>query len=244
MSGGGCGGHNGDLAAIWVSPLISADQLRRIAFWSHDLGPDEIERARRGIVEKQYTRGDYVCHRGDRLESWTGVSDGLMKISTTSRSGKSVTLAGMRTGVWFGEGSLLKDEARQYDLVALRDTRLALMNKATFFWLFEHSAAFNRFLVRQFNERLGQFIALVEYDRSLDATARVARSIAWLFNPVLYRDDERHLAISHEEIGLLSGVSRPVAGQSLKRLESEGLIRMEHSRLTIVDLDRLRVYGD
>jgi CRP-like cAMP-binding protein len=150
----------------------------------------------------------------------------------------------MRTGVWFGEGSLLKNEPRQYDLVALRDTRLALMNKNTFFWLFENSAAFNRFLVRQFNERLGQFIALVEYDRSLDGTARVARAIAWLFNPVLYSDKGRHLAISHEEIGLLSGVSRPVAGQSLKRLENEGLIRMEHGSLTIVDLERLRVYGD
>jgi CRP/FNR family cyclic AMP-dependent transcriptional regulator len=225
-------------------PLISADHLRRIAFWSHDLDADEVERVRRGVVEKQYARGDYVCHRGDRLDAWTGVSDGLMKISTTSRSGKSVTLAGMRTGIWFGEGSLLKNEARQYDLVALRDTRLAMMNKGTFFWLFEHSAAINRFLVRQFNERLGQFIALVEYDRSLDATARVARSIAWLFNPVLYRDDERHLAISHEEIGLLSGVSRPVAGQSLKRLETEGLVRVEHGGLTILDLERLRVYGD
>jgi CRP/FNR family cyclic AMP-dependent transcriptional regulator len=61
---------------------------------------------------------------------------------------------------------------------------------------------------------------------------------------VLYRDDERHLAISHEEIGLLSGVSRPVAGQSLKRLETEGLVRVEHGGLTILDLERLRVYGD
>ena len=225
--------------------MISADHLHKIAFWSHDLDDKEIERVRRAIVERQYTRGDYICHRGDRLESWTGVSDGLIKLGTTSRSGKTVTLAGIRSGAWFGEGTLLKDEVRHYDLVALRDTRLALMNKATFFWLFERSAAFNRFLVRQFNERLGQFIALVEYDRSLGATARVARSIAWLFNPVLYRgNEERHLDISHEEIGLLSGLSRPVTGQSLKRLEDEGLLRMEHGGLTVLDLSRLRVYGE
>lgn len=200
---------------------------------------------RRGVVEKQYARGDYVCHRGDRLDSWTGVSNGLVKLSTTSRSGKNVTLAGVRTGAWFGEGSLLKDEPRHYDLVALRDTRLAMLNKATFFWLFERSAAFNRFLVHQFNERLGQFIALVEYDRSLDATARVARCIAWLFNPVAYRGNaETHLDLSHEELGLLSGLSRPVTGQSLKRLEGEGLIRMEHGGLRVLDLAKLRVYGD
>ena len=70
--------------------------------------------------------------------------------------------------------------------MALRDTRLAMMDRTTFFWLFENSVGFNRFLVRQLNERLGQFIGLLEYGRTLDATARLARSIASLFNPILY----------------------------------------------------------
>lgn len=224
--------------------MITAEYLRRIAFWSRELGDEEFERARRGIIEKTYTRGEYICHRGDRLDAWTGVSRGLVKLSTISRSGKAVTLAGIRTGAWFGEGTVLKDEVRHYDLVALRDTQLALMNRATFLWLFERSAAFNRFLVRQFNERLGQFIALVEYDRSLDATARVARNIAWLFNPVLYPDQGRHLEISQEELGLLSAVSRPVANKSLQTLEAQGLVRVEHNGLTVLDLDRLRDYGE
>ena len=177
---------------------------------------------RRGIVEKSYAKGAYICHRGDRLDCWTGVVSGLIKLGTVSRSGKAVSLAGIRAGGWFGEGTVLKNEPRQYDLVTLRDTRMALMDRATFLWLFENSVAFNRFLIRQFNERLGQFIALVEYDRMLDAPARVARNIAWLFNPTLYRDNERHLEISQEEIGLLSGVSRPIANKSLRLLEERG----------------------
>jgi hypothetical protein len=118
------------------------------------------------------------------------------------------------------------------------------MNNAAFFWLFENSAAFNRFLVRQFNERLGQFIALVEYDRMLDATGRVARNIAWLFNPVLYRDLGLHLEISQEEIGALSGVSRQAANQSLKILEQARLLRIEHGGITVLDLAGLSRYGE
>jgi CRP/FNR family cyclic AMP-dependent transcriptional regulator len=38
--------------------LISAEYLRKIAFWSHDLDDDEVERVRRGVMEKQYARGD------------------------------------------------------------------------------------------------------------------------------------------------------------------------------------------
>jgi CRP/FNR family cyclic AMP-dependent transcriptional regulator len=224
--------------------VIAAARLREIAFWSSDLSDQEIEQARRGIIEKAYAKGASICHRGDRLDSWTGVVSGLIKLSTVSRSGKAVSLAGIRAGGWFGEGTVLKNEPRQYDLVTLRDTRMALMDRATFLWLFENSVAFNRFLIRQFNERLGQFIALVEDDRMLDAPARVARNIAWLFNPTLYHDHERHLEISQEEIGLLSGVSRPVANKSLKMLEDRGLLRLERGGISVLNLAALGRFGD
>jgi CRP/FNR family cyclic AMP-dependent transcriptional regulator len=224
--------------------VITPDRLRGIAFWSHDLNEKEFEQARRGIVEKAIPKGAYICHRGDRLDSWTGVADGLVKLGTVSRSGKAVTLAGLRAGGWFGEGTVLKDEPRQYDLVALRDTRMALMNRATFFWLFENSVAFNRFLVKQFNERLGQFIALVEYDRMLDAPGRLARNIAWLFNPVLYPGLGMHLEISQEELGLLCGMSRQVANKCLQILEGKGLLRVEHGGITVLELARLSRYGE
>ena len=207
------------------------------------LGLGGSEMPRRGIVEKSYAQGSYVCHRGDRLESWTGVTAGLVKLSTVSRAGKAATLAGIRAGGWFGEGTVLKNEPRHYDLVALRDTRIALMERSTFLWLFENSVAFNRFLVRQLNERLGQFIALAEYDRMLDATGRLARNIAWLFNPVLYPNLGTHLEISQEEIGLLSGLSRQAANKSLQILEGKGLLRTEHGGITVLDLGRLSRYG-
>jgi len=223
--------------------VISAERLREIAFWAAELSESEFEQARRGIIEKAYPKGAYICHRGDRLDSWTGVAAGLLKLSTVSRNGKAVTLAGIRAGGWFGEGTVLKNEPRQYDLVALRDARMALMDRATFLWLFENSVAFNRFLVRQLNERLGQFIALVEYDRMLDAPARLARSVAWLFNPVLYHDREMHLKISQEEVGLLSGVSRQMANKSLQILEGKGLLRVERGGIAVLNLERLARYG-
>lgn len=222
--------------------LISPEDLRRIAAWSRDLKPEEFEEARRGISLKSYGKGNYICHVGDRLESWTGVAGGLVKMSTTSKEGKSATLAGLRAGAWFGEGTVIKAEPRRYDLVALRDTQLALMRRSTFLWLFEHSAAFNRFLVHQFNERLGQFIALAENERMLDSTARLARNLAWLFNPILYPGQSLTLTISQEELGLLAGMSRQMANQGLARLADLGLLEVGHGSVTILDLDRLARY--
>lgn len=214
----------------------------RSAIWAGELRPEELERALRGTTERSVSKGAYICHRGDRLDYWIGVLDGLIKVSTISFSGKAMTFAGGAPGAWFGEGSMIKDEPRKYDLVALRDTRLAMMNRATFMWLFENSTGFNRFLVRQLNERMGQFIATIEYDRILPPKARVARNLSWLFNPVFYPSGANELAISQEELGLLAGVSRAVANRALKELEEEGLLAVAHGRIAIRDYGKLSQY--
>ena len=233
---------------VWGSSvdaiMIAVDYLKRIAAWSRELNERELEVARAGIVEKSFRADECVFMRGDIFDYWTGIVTGLARMGTVSSGGKAVTLAGMTAGAWFGEGSILKSEARRYDVVALRDTRLALMDRNTFFWLFENSVAFNKFLVRQLNERVGQFIGALEHGRMLDATSRVARSIASLFNPILYPDMTRHLEITQEEIGALSGISRQNANQCLKRLEQEGLLRLEYGGVTIIELERLRHHGD
>lgn len=223
--------------------MISLETLKQIAVWSRDLTPEEAERARRGISEKLYGKGAYICHQGDRFDTWASVITGLVKLSTVSDSGKQVSLAGLAAGAWFGEGSILKSEARRYDLVALRETRLALMDLATFNWLFEHSVGFNRFLVRQFNERLGQFIGQVENDRMLDATGRVARALSCIFNPQLNPGVGTHLAITQEEVGLLSGLSRQVTNQSIKVLETAGVLHSERGGIAIRDWRDLAKYG-
>lgn len=223
--------------------MIDAAELKSIAAWAQGLSDAEIDRARRGVSIKTFGRGAHLCHRDDKFEHWAGVVDGLMKFGSTNAAGRVVSFGGLPPGMWFGEGSLLKNEARQYDVVALRDTRLALMNKATFDWLCDASVAFNRYLVRQFNERLGLFIALLEHARTLDATARVARNIAWLINPVIAPRAGDRIEISQEELGLLSGVSRQAANAALRQLAAEGLVSVDHRSVIVRDRARLARYG-
>lgn len=215
-----------------------------MAPWARHLTREELEAASAGTVERGYAGNEHVFMRGDLFDYWAGIATGLARMSIVSRNGKATTFTGMTAGAWFGEGSVLKNEPRRYDVVALRDSRLALMDRATFMWLFENSVGFNRFLVTQLNERLGQFIGLLESGRTLDATARLARSIAGLFNPILYPNTTPHLEITQEEIGALSGLSRQNANQCLKTLEREGLLRLDYGGVTVLDLDALRGYGD
>ncbi len=212
--------------------------------WTRALTPAQ----RASITVNTYTRrvpaGGYVCRRGERVEHWVGIVEGLVKMASASPDGKPTMFTGIRNGGWFGEGSLLKDEPRRYDIVAIRDTTAAYVSRAAFMQLLDESVAFNRYLLVQLNERLAQFIAMVEHERLLGPDARLARGLAWLFNPVLYPDIGPTLPLSQEELAQLTGMSRQRANQALKRLEQDGLIAVEYGAIRVLHLDGLRQYED
>ncbi len=83
---------------------------------------------------------------------------------------------------------------------------------------------------------------MVEYERLLEPDARVARSLAALFNPVLYPEQLTDVQLSQEEVGYLTGVSRQRANQALQVLEKAGLLKVEYGRIKILDLDGLRSF--
>jgi CRP-like cAMP-binding protein len=224
--------------------LKNAEELLRSSVWGQALNADEMARALAGTFERSFAPGAFICMKGEPVDYWMGMIDGLGKMASHWTTGKTTSLTGISSGGWFGEGSLLKSEARRYDVMALRETRVAFMSRSTFLWLLDHSIPFNRYMIAQLNERLGQFIGMIENERLLDTDARIARGLASLFNPVLYPGTTRLLQISQEELGYLAGVSRQRANQALKVLEDAGLVRSEYGGINILDLDGLRRFGN
>ena len=108
--------------------------------------------------------------------------------------------------------------------------------------LLDRSIPFNRFVMNQLNERLGQFIAARGIDRQTDTEARVAGSLALLFNPVLYPGVGAMLRITQQELGYLVGLSRKRVNTSLQALAVAGLIRVEYGGVRVLDLQGLRAY--
>ena len=222
---------------------ISLEDMLRRTSWAQGLSAEDFTRAREGTIERLIPGGGYVCSKGEPVDHWHGVIEGLAKMSSDWATGKTASFTGIAAGGWFGEGSMLKDEPRRYDVVALRDTRVACMRRETFHWLLDHSIAFNRFIINQLNERLGLFIGLLESERLLDVDARVARTMAALFHPVLQPGMESRVAISQEEIGYLAGVSRQRVNRALRTLEDAGFLTTEYGGITVLDLDGLRRFG-
>ncbi|MEO6960116.1 MAG: Crp/Fnr family transcriptional regulator [Burkholderiaceae bacterium] len=219
------------------------DSMQSAAAWFNLLTVEQQERVLHDLTVVHFPAGALVERKGEKASGWTGVLNGLIKISVSNPDGKMASLSGVPSGGWIGEGTLLKRETRKYDVVALRETTIARLPAATFDWLLDNSIAFNRYLLHQLNERVAQFIGKAEYDRLLAPDARVARCLAELFNPLLYPDKGMRLAITQEELGYLARISRQRANQALQTLEAAHLLKVDYGAVTVLDLDGLKHYG-
>ena len=208
--------------------------------WFHLLSSQERQRANDELKIADAAPGEYICRMGRPVTYWFGVVDGLLKMSSDNAEGQTMTFTGVPPGGWFGEGTAMKRETYRYNIQPLRKSRVAGLHVDTFHWLLDHSIAFNRFVMNQLNERLGQFIAAREIDRLNNPDIRVARSLAALFNPVLYPGVGEVLRITQQELAYLVGLSRQRVNEALTALAAQGAIQVEYGGLRVVDLQALR----
>lgn len=221
------------------SPTV--DELDSIP-WLKVLDPVDQRRVAGTIMVAHAHPGDRICRVGRPPTYWFGVVEGLLKMSNDSKGGAQITFTGIPPGAWFGEGTLLKREVYRYNIEALRRSTVAGLPIDEFHALLDRSIPFNRFVMNQLNERLGQFIAAREIDRQNHPDARVARSLAALFHPVLYPGVGELLRITQQELAYLVGLSRQRVNQALSALQAQGFIRIEYGGLRVLDLGGLRTY--
>jgi CRP-like cAMP-binding protein len=208
--------------------------------WMKSLSPIERERAVAALVVGEAEAGDYICRFDRPVTYWFGLLDGLLKMSNDDSRGPVITFTGVAPGGWFGEGTVLKHEQYRYNILALRKSRVAGLPVETFDWLLDHSIGFNRFVMHQINERLGQFIAAREIDRLNSPDLRVARNLAALFHPLLSPNVGGVLRITQQELAYLVGLSRQRVNEALTTLAAKGWIRVEYGGLRVLDLAALR----
>jgi CRP/FNR family transcriptional regulator, cyclic AMP receptor protein len=202
--------------------------------WFGRLPADLRERILSGVTTLQGGKGEVLLHAGGEVKGWYAVLSGLVKLQSESADGRRQGFLGIPGGEWFGEGSVLKDEPRRYDVIALRDTELLCLPRHLFDELKATSLPFCQMLIDHFNMRLGQAMVIIETMRLRSPEQRVAMYLG----PQLWRG-ARKLSLSQEELGILAGLSRQTVNAVLKDFERRGLVRLEFGRVGIASEDGL-----
>ena len=186
-----------------------------------------------------------IAARGDPPEVWLACAKGAVRVSSTSVSGKQITLTYVEPGIWFGDVSIFDGDRRTHDAYAHGDTTTLNVAKADFKKILSQHVEFYEAMLRLHARRIRQLYGLVEDLNTLPLRSRLAKQLNHLLRsygaPSL--SDAKAIRISlqlaQEELAQLLGASRQRVNQELKQMEREHIIRIEPGGLVVLDREGL-----
>ena len=166
-------------------------------------------------------------------------------MSSTSISGKQITLTYVEPGIWFGDVAIFDGDRRTHDAYAHGETTLLCVARTDFQKILALHVELYEALVRLQSRRIRQLYGLVEDLNTLPLRARLAKQLLHLVRsygvPCLSdgREVRISLQLAQEELAQLLGASRQRVNQELKAMERENAIRIEPGGLVVRDREAL-----
>jgi CRP-like cAMP-binding protein len=170
---------------------------------------------------------------------------GAVRVSSTSVSGKLITLTYVEPGIWFGDVSIFDGDRRTHDPYAHGETTTLNVAKADFKKILSAHVELYDAMLRLHARRIRQLFGLVEDLNTLPLRARLAKQLNHLLRSygVPSLSDAKAIRISlqlaQEELAQLLGASRQRVNQELKQMEREHVIKIEPGGLTVLDREAL-----
>ena len=207
--------------------------------WFSSLSPSLRHDILRCAYVKRYKDGMLICARGEPPEEWIACARGAVRVSSTSITGKQITLTYVEPGIWFGDVAILDGDKRTHDAYAHGETTLLCVSKADFKRILAEHVEFSEAILRLNARRVRQLYGLVEDLNTLPLRARLAKQLLHLTRSygVMSLSDSNEIRIglhlAQEELAQLLGASRQRVNQELKSMEREEVIRIEPGGLVV-----------
>lgn len=232
-------------------PILTMEEREAInnGRWFSSLSPSLRHDILRCAYVKRYHDGDLICARGEPPEAWVACAKGAVRVSSTTLTGKQITLTYVEPGIWFGDISMFDGDRRTHDSYAHGPTTVLCVARADFQKILAQHSELYEALLRLQARRIRLLFGQVEDLNSLPLRARLAKELSHLVRsygvPSLSADDEIRigLQLAQEELAQLLGASRQRVNQELKTMEREGVIRIESTGLVVCDRHALLAIG-
>jgi CRP-like cAMP-binding protein len=221
---------------------MSESVLRQTA-WFADCGADSLKDICMTAQIRALPRGALLCRRGEPVNSLCVMIDGLLELSTTTRSGKRHILGHLQAGQLMNLVPFIDEQGAIHDAVAHTDAVVLLIGRELFHRLMASEPALTHRLMRLLCLRSRVTYSRLADSATLTLRQRCASLLLQLIEP--YGSQESNgvaisLKLSQEEFAFMVGCSRPMLNRELKQLESEGAIRTTYSHYVITNAELLR----
>lgn len=192
--------------------------------------------------------GETLYRRGDQPNGMYVVVDGIIRISTMSRTGDEFILDLCGRGLWIGELAVLEGSARGHDAVAEMRSNVMFLASADVEQLLSEWSAFSRAMLRLEARRFRRAVEWAEHNATGSLEARLAARLVLSVrrDPLFAASGPApKMKITQLTLSRWVGTTRQRMNQVLQEWEARSLIRTQRGGLEILNLSELeRKLGD
>ena len=233
-------------------PILTMEEREAIntGRWFSSLSPSLRHDILRCAFVRRYQDGDLIAARGEPPDQWIACAKGAVRVSSTTLTGKQITLTYVEPGIWFGDVAIFDGDRRTHDAYAHGATTILNVARADFQKILALHPELYEALLKLQARRIRLLYGQVEDLNTLPLRARLAKQLGHLVRsygvPSLSSNAEWRitLQLAQEELAQLLGASRQRVNQELKSMEREGVIRVEPTGLVVCDRDALLRIGE
>lgn len=211
--------------------------LRSISYFS---GLDEatLKALTSVAVRRRYDAGQMIFVEGEPCAGLFIVESGRVKIFQLSAGGREQILHIFGAGEGFNDVAVLDGGPNPASVMALESTSVLVINRPSMVGLLERYPALSRAVIENLASRARHLVSLVE-DLSLRTVG--GRLAKLLLEQATLEVDLKGVSrgLTHAQMAARLGTVREVVTRSLRKLEDEGIIKVERHRIIILDREAL-----
>lgn len=212
--------------------------------WSLLSSLDEDER--RAVLDaarrRSFGKGEIVFREGDPSDSVHLIGAGHLAVMVSTPDGELATLKVLGPGDWFGELSMLREQAptpRSATIISLDTAQTLVLTQAAFHRLCERHPQIELLVGALMAARIRKLSADLLEARYVGLDRRLCGSLLELTE--IYGDAGAPVVVplTQEQLADIAGGTRPSINLILQRLAGDGVIQIGRGRVTILDREAL-----
>ncbi|MBI4498480.1 MAG: Crp/Fnr family transcriptional regulator [Chloroflexi bacterium] len=189
------------------------------------------------MKRRTYAPGEFICHQGDPGNTLFIILRGMVKIAIATAAGSEMVVALVTGGQFFGEMSLLDGKPRSATAVALEPSLVALLTRDAFLACLRAYPEAAISLLEELSTRMRGTNHLISEITTHNLQLRLVHKLLDLAHSFGQRTDSGvviGLRLRQQDLAEMVNASREQVNRTLRALQQEGLLRLEHQRITIV----------
>lgn len=211
------------------------DWLKRVSIFS-DLDEVALGSLELLFKEKTFEKESVVVGQEDPGDSLYVLTEGRVKVVLFGTTGREVILSVFKPGEFFGEMSLLDNQPRSANVIAVEPSKMLVLDRASFAKHLQAHPKTALNVLAEMSKRLRRADAIIGNLALLDVFGRVAR-----FLRELAKTDGKEVAEGMEitkrptqaEIAAMIGTSRETVSRALSEFQRRGFLDMTGKRIVL-----------